>query len=114
QVVVREGDAVVRRFRDLPDALDWADENPPGDEWRVHFHVPIHAQPEAVFFRDTRDHISGLLDLLGRDPGWCGHFEMETYTWEVLPPELRSGDVVDQIVKEYEWCLGEFARVGLR
>ena len=32
---------------------------------------------------------------------------METYTWEVLPEELRTGDVVDQVVKEYEWTLAE-------
>ena len=73
----------------------------------VHFHVPIHAQPEALF-ADTRDHISGLLALMGKDSGWCCHFEMETYTWEVLPEEIRTGDVVDQLVAEYEWCLGEF------
>jgi hypothetical protein len=79
----------------------------------VHFHVPIHARPEAAFFQDTRDHVRGLLDLLGANPGICRHFEMETYTWEVLPAELRSEDVVDQLVKEYEWCLGEFGRVGL-
>lgn len=116
QVVVRAGESVTRRFRDLPDALDWAESAPDavGDEWRVHFHVPIHAQPETAFFSDTRDHVSGLLDLLGGDPGWCGHFEMETYTWEVLPAELRSPDVVDQLVKEYDWCLGEFSRAGLR
>ena len=116
QVVVREGDRVTHRFRDLPDALDWAEresEDSLGDEWRVHFHVPVHAQPEKTFFSDTRDHVSGILALLGSDPGWCQHFEMETYTWEVLPPELRSTDVVDQLVKEYDWCLGEFARVGL-
>jgi len=33
---------------------------------------------------------------------------METYTWEVLPEEIRSRDVVDQLVAEYDWCLGEF------
>jgi hypothetical protein len=35
---------------------------------------------------------------------------METYTWEVLPDEMRSGDVVDQLVKEYEWTLGEMEK----
>ncbi|MDF1858761.1 MAG: metabolite traffic protein EboE [Verrucomicrobiales bacterium] len=109
QVVVRNGSEVTERFRDLSDALSWYKDSPDGagDEWRVHFHVPIHAQPEALF-ADTRDHISGLLALLGKDPGWCSHFEMETYTWEVLPVEIRTGDVVDQLVAEYDWCLGEF------
>jgi len=117
QVVVRSGEEVQRRFRDLPDALDWfrsgpGDAGDAGDEWRVHFHVPLHAAPEE-HFGDTRDHISGLLDLLNREPDSCRHFEMETYTWEVLPESLRSADVVDQLEAEYAWTLGEFRRCGL-
>lgn len=114
QVVVgRKGEAV-RRFRDLPEAFEWNRESPDeaGDEWRVHFHVPIHSQPEALF-ADTREHIPGVLELLGQDPGWCGHFEMETYTWEVLPEAIRSRDVVDQLVSEYDWCLNCFRKNGL-
>ena len=114
QVVIREGDEVTRRFRDLPDALDYADGAGAavGDEWRVHFHVPVHAQPEALF-GDTRDHILATMDVLAGDPAMCSHFEIETYTWEVMPEAMRSGDVVDQIEKEYEWCLEEFGRANL-
>lgn len=114
QVVVRSGDAITHRFRDLPDAMRWFQEKPEeaGDEWRVHFHVPIHAQARE-FFSDTRDHISGIADLLGESPGWCRHFEMETYTWEVLPEEIRARSVVDQLTEEYRWCLAEFSRVGI-
>jgi hypothetical protein len=74
--------------------------------------VPLHTPPEDGF-DDTRDHLSGLLALQAESPGWCRHFEFETYTWEVLPPSLRARDVVDQLVAEYEWCLGEFVRLGL-
>lgn len=114
QVVVGKGGKAVNRFRDLPEAFAWNRESPEdaGDEWRVHFHVPIHSQPEALF-ADTREHIPGVLELLGRDPGWCGHFEMETYTWEVLPEAIRSRDVVDQLVSEYDWCLNCFQENGL-
>jgi hypothetical protein len=51
--------------------------------------------------------VTGTLDALQQDPTLCKHLEMETYTWEVLPEELRTGDVVDQIVKEYQWTLAE-------
>lgn len=114
QVVVSKGGKITRRIKDLPEALQWYHENSSdaGDEWRVHFHIPIHAQPGG-YFQDTRSHIEGILKLLGDDPGWCRHFEMETYTWEVMPKELRSGDVVSQLVSEYEWCLDAFRRNGL-
>jgi len=98
----------LRRFKDLPDALQFAKTNPNelGEEWRVHFHIPLHAQP-VDGFDSTRDHILGAMDWLGQNPSKCQHIEMETYTWEVLPAELRAGDVVDQLVKEYEWTLAE-------
>jgi len=38
---------------------------------------------------------------------------METYTWEVLPEAIRSRDVIDQLVSEYEWCLNCFQENGL-
>lgn len=114
QVIVSNGSEITHRFRDLPDAVEWYDENRmnAGEEWRVHFHIPIHSRPESCF-SDTRDHITGLLSLLSEKPGICRHFEMETYTWEVLPEDLRSTDVVEQLVAEYDWCLGEFRRFGL-
>jgi hypothetical protein len=42
---------------------------------------------------------------LREDPGLCSHLEMETYTWEVLPAELKNREVTDQLVGEYEWTL---------
>jgi hypothetical protein len=38
---------------------------------------------------------------------------METYTWEVLPPELKSRSVVEQLAAEYEWLLPQLAERGL-
>jgi hypothetical protein len=29
--------------------------------------------------------------------------EVETYTWDVLPPELRHDSVTDSIVRELIW-----------
>ena len=105
QVVVRDGDAPLRRYRDLPDALAMPPDQR-GDEWRVHFHIPLHSEPEEVF-GTTTGHLAGVLDLLRDDRDMCKHLEMETYTWEVMPAEMHSADVVDQLEREYAWTLGE-------
>lgn len=110
QVVARGEDGRVRRFRDLPEAL--AEPAGPGEEeWRIHYHVPLHAGLEAPF-ETTADHLHGALDFLREDPEVCEHFEMETYTWEVLPEHLRAREVVDQLVAEYRWTLAEFGIRG--
>jgi hypothetical protein len=83
-----------------------------GDEWRVHFHIPLHARPSGGF-DDTSDHLLGAMDWLAANPRKCSHIEMETYTWEVLPEAMRSESVEDQLVKEYDWTLGEMAKRGL-
>jgi hypothetical protein len=78
------------------------------DEWRIHFHIPLHCPPTAAF-DTTASHILGVLDLLQVEPTLCSHLEMETYTWEVLPPELKNKDVVAQLAAEYEWTLAELS-----
>jgi hypothetical protein len=102
---------VRRRYVDLPDAL--ADLTPaqPDEEWRVHFHLPLHAAPGAPF-GDTRDHLLGALDWMQAHPTACQHAEMETYTWEVLPPALRVS-IEDQLVGEYDWTLAALRGRGL-
>jgi sugar phosphate isomerase/epimerase len=114
QVIVRDGDNPLRRFADLDLALDAVAKDPSiaGEEWRVHFHIPLHASPSEGF-EDTRDHLLGAMDWLTAHPAGCKHIEMETYTWEVLPEAMRSVSVEDQLVKEYEWTLAELATRGL-
>lgn len=115
QVIAMESDELpLRRFKDLPDALEFAKRHPEaaGAEWRVHFHIPLHAEPGGDF-QSTRDHLLGTMDWLAKQPQKCAHIEMETYTWEVLPEAMRTGEVVDQLVKEYAWTLAEMRGRGL-
>jgi hypothetical protein len=105
QVVARDQAGRLTYFRDLPEAL--ADASP-AEEWRIHFHVPLHA-PTVPPFENTNDHLLGTLDVLAENPALCQHLEMETYTWEVLPGELKSRSVVDQLAAEYAWTLARLA-----
>ncbi len=115
QVVVRDGDGTLTRFRDLDAALQSsAAKSPEADaEWRVHFHVPLHWQPTSEL-NTTADHVVDLVKLLAQQPQLCLHLEMETYTWAVLPEPWRDRDVVDQLAGEYDWMLRQFAEHGLR
>ncbi|MBM3882996.1 MAG: hypothetical protein FJ387_25310 [Verrucomicrobia bacterium] len=83
------------------------------EEWRIHFHVPLHHAPTALF-ANTTDHLLGVLDAVRADPTLCRHFEMETYTWDVMPPSLKGRSVVDHLAQEHHWTLAQFARRGFR
>jgi hypothetical protein len=111
QVTARDGNGKLNFYRDLPDAL-LAQTAQPAGEWRVHFHVPLHA-PATPPLENTNDHLLGVLDLLAKNPKICSHLEMETYTWEVMPPELKSRGVVEQLTCEYHWTLARLAERGL-
>ena len=69
--------------------------------------------PATDWYETTADHVTGVLDLLQSDPALCAHLEMETYTWEVLPPALRTRSVEDQLAAEYAWTLKELTKRGL-
>lgn len=70
---------------DLDEALAAA---PPGP-WRVHFHVPLHAAPVPPLRATVPVTVAALDGLLGGPVARCDHFEVETYTWDVLPDEHR-------------------------
>lgn len=114
QTVVRREDGARVIYRDLTEALalEPAAAAPEASEWRVHFHIPLHSPPTAML-GNTADHLLQTLDVLAADPSRCPHLEMETYTWEVLPAEMKNRNVVDQLVAEYEWTLAALKARGL-
>ncbi len=111
QVIARNDKGQLTRYRDLNVALE-ARSGAPADEWRIHFHIPLHS-PKTELFDHTADHLLGVLDELKLNPALCSHLEMETYTWEVMPPDLKNRSVVDQLVAEYVWTLQRLGERGL-
>jgi len=68
---------------DLDAALDAGLPGP----WRVHYHVPLHAAPVAPLASTMPQLRAGLAAVVdGTD---CDHFDVETYTWGVLPEGQR-------------------------
>ena len=96
-------DGRLRHYPDLPDALSRLAQTE-GEEWRIHYHVPIFLK-EYAGLTSTQDDIITSLQA-ARASGACPHLEIETYTWDVLPPELKT-DLTDSIAREYNWVLGE-------
>jgi hypothetical protein len=98
--VVQKSNGTLRRFVDLPQALA-ASGSAAGAEWRVHFHVPVFLE-QMAHFGTTQSFLAAILALHRADP-ISRHLEVETYTWDVLPPSYRSADLSSAIARELNW-----------
>ena len=94
-------DGKIVQFADLPAALESWNSAPRDCEWRIHFHVPVFLD-EINLFRTTRSAIEDALRVHKANPV-STHIEIETYTWDVLPDEFKTGDIVDYVSRELEW-----------
>ena len=103
--VVQRRDGELTRFVDLPQAFAGLRAGQGGGEWRVHYHVPIFLERAGSFDSTQRTLKSALGQT--RKTHVSPHFEVETYTWDVLPSELRAGGRVDAIAREMEWVIEE-------
>jgi hypothetical protein len=109
QVVAQDADGNLVQYRDLGPALaHWLDTK--AIEWRTHFHVPLFVRDYGIsgglVLSSTQADIQATLQYLAQHPETCEHLEIETYTWEVLPPEMKL-DMATSIQREYEWVLKE-------
>ena len=98
--VVERGGSGLARFVDLPEALERCRDDG-HREWRVHFHLPVYLE-KAPGLETTHEQLETLLALARRD-GFCDYLEVETYTWSVLAPELRTHDLPAAIARELAW-----------
>jgi len=98
--VVQKSNGSLRRFVDLPQALA-ASGSAAGTEWRVHFHVPVFLE-QMTHFGTTQSFLAAILALHRADP-ISPHLEVETYTWDVLPPSYRETDLSSAIARELNW-----------
>ncbi|HTX55089.1 MAG TPA: metabolite traffic protein EboE [Candidatus Baltobacteraceae bacterium] len=106
--VIESRSGALRRYPDLAVALaaaraELAAGHFTAREWRVHFHVPVFL-PRVGRLATTRDHIERTFAALASlEP--IQHLEIETYTWDVLPPSLQAANLVDAVVREFAWVL---------
>jgi hypothetical protein len=98
-------DGRLNRFLNLEDAFAAWKSDPGPREWRTHIHVPVFLDDLGAF-RTTRFAIEDALAFHKANP-LSRQLEIETYTWDVLPAHLKTGDIVDYVCRELDWVLGQ-------
>ncbi|MFJ7077078.1 metabolite traffic protein EboE [Streptomyces sp. NPDC098781] len=108
--------AGLRGTDDLGQALK-GDVLPDASPWRAHFHVPLHAAPAAPLTSTLPVLKAALTRLVGGAHPRTLHLEVETYTWQALPAELRPrarSQLADGIAAELALARDLLTDLGLK
>ena len=101
QVVARKKDGGLLQYPDLDQALNDA-LNTEVAEWRAHYHVPLFVKSYGAL-QSTQGDIEKVLSI--HDVNMITfHLEIETYTWEVLPEDMRL-PIAESIIREIQWVV---------
>jgi hypothetical protein len=103
---VEKKNGKITKFLNLEDAFAAWQKDPGPREWRTHFHVPVFLDDLGGKFGTTRFALEAALKMHKEKP-LSGQLEIETYTWDVLPDHLKTGDIVDYVCREIEWVRGQ-------
>lgn len=102
---IEKNDGKLKKYLNVDDAIaDW-EKNPSRREWRTHIHVPVFLD-DLGQFRTTRFAIADALKFHKQKP-LSRHLEVETYTWDMLPDNLKTGDIVEYVCRELDWVRGQ-------
>jgi hypothetical protein len=104
QSIVRSGENLSRHV-DLPDAVTAFGEGQADGEWRIHCHVPVFLADLGEISSTRSDLVATLAALRQRTRS--SHLEVETYTWDVLPDNVRTGSKSADIAREIAFCRQE-------
>jgi sugar phosphate isomerase/epimerase len=106
QTIVRGANGLTR-YVDLPEAVAAFRQGRADGEWRIHCHVPLFLA-DLGEIGSTRADLEAVLAAL-RQKSRSPHLEVETYTWDVLPDNLRTGSKAADIAREISFCVQELA-----
>lgn len=102
QVRAQVADGTVTSRGDLAEALASATADS-DREWRIHCHIPLYYSGDEAL-GSTANMIDNDFFKAAYKSG-ATHIEIETYTFEVLPPEMKNRDVAASIAEEYRWLM---------
>jgi hypothetical protein len=104
---VEKSNGKLTQYLNLEDAFAAFEKNPKlKREWRTHVHVPVFLDKIGEHFETTRFAIEDALKFHKKNK-LSPQLEIETYTWDVLPASMKSGDIVDYVQRELDWVKGQ-------
>ena len=107
QVIARDDQNKLYKFKDLPDALNQLMDSK-FEECRIHFHVPVFSENYDLLSSTQSAIVETLLHHAKQNIS--DHWEVETYTWNILPGEFQL-PMNESITRELKWVLNQMNAV---
>lgn len=98
-------DNKIYRYSDLPLALQFADKSLP---WFIHYHIPIYLENLPCGLKIEKTELEKILELLKNKQIKCKHLEIETYTFPVLPENIKDISLEESMAREYQFVFSKF------
>ncbi len=105
-VRVRDDAGGMRWFGDLTAATLGSLAASEGATLRTHFHVPLYWVGSGLLRTTAAGITSTLMEQI--IAAGCRHFEIETYTFSVLPPDARDAGIKESLLREFQFAAGRF------
>ncbi len=100
QTRIRTSNGDMHAYSDLTDETLADAARYTGGTLRTHFHVPLFFDGTALL-QSTHDDLTAEFFAHVKSRGYP--MEIETYTFDVLPPEIKPDNIIDSLVLEHEW-----------
>ena len=107
QTFIYDKNHLILREEDLPHIIDKIDKDKIRGELLSHYHLPIFFESNKTkSIRAAKNTLIKLTDLPALKEITNTTFEIETYTYSVLPQNLKFQTVEDMISEEYKYAIG--------
>jgi len=103
-----KGDGSIVKYCDLPEALEHADYK---SYWKIHYHIPLYLDSLPGGLAVEKKELEAVLQKLVENPAICSNLEIETYTFPVLPEEIRKLEIEKSMELEYDWVLERLKKI---
>lgn len=98
QLVATRDGAIVKRFDDLPEAID---SGSAGDTWRIDTHAPVLADRYGIW-RSTREAAAAWIREIAARSIDVGMIELRSANWDVVPADDRE-TIEEMVAREAAW-----------
>ncbi len=95
---------IISKYIDLPNAFqkdDWL------HQWNIHYHIPIYCDKIKEELIAQKDELNAVIKMLNENHNICSNIEIETYTYSILPEDVKKYSKETSIAEEYLWFINK-------